>query len=340
MRRRFLVALILASVILSAAYGVYEFQLKPSLKSSSEVGWKGTVDLLVSSADRVEIANYGTGMSIDRTDPLFERILGHLKSSTLMKATDKTVVQGTTTVSVTIPLPHYSLTFELNNGSRLKLDLVTENGVGVIWFESESAIYQVQVSSDLVKLCEEVNPTPTPIVSPYLAEFRSHPENFMSYTKILYVLVNDKSGRTVANLTYALQFARINYTVRATLNCSLKAAPEVANVSFGVASCWLITEGTTPVPMPYPVAFAPTHTLRDGESVTIKPEAVGNGFDEDWEWVQFSCIATLNKITVTFNDGHLFTYDEVIETVNTGGDLFEFLHNNPVGTEERVFVSE
>lgn len=92
--------------------------------------------------------------------------------------------------------------------------------------------------------------------------------------------------------------------------------------------------------MPYPVAFTPTHTLRDGESITIEPEAAGNRFEEDWTWVQFSCIATLNKIKVTFTDGHLFTYDEVIETINTGGDLFEFLHNNPVGTEERVFVSE
>ena len=152
--------------------------------------------------------------------------------------------------------------------------------------------------------------------------------------------MNDKSGRMVANLAYVLQFARINYTVRATLNCSLKAAPEVANVSFGVASCWLITEGTTPVPIPYAVAFTPTHTLRDGESVTVELESAGNRFEEDWTWAQFSCIATLNKITVTFTDGHLFMYDEVIETVNTGGDLFEFLHNNPVGREERVFVSE
>jgi len=186
-------------------------------------------------------------------------------------------------------------------------------------------------------------PTPTPeftTVSPYLAEFRRHPELFVFYTKVLYVLVKDESGRTVANLTCVFQAIRINYTVRATLNCSLEAAADVANVSFGTAVCWLITEGATPVPMPLPIDDL--HTLRHGESIATEPEAAGSAsrFGENWTWAQFSCMVTLNRIKVAFTDGHVFTHDELIDLLNTSGDLFEILHNNLVETEERVFVSE
>jgi len=332
MRRRFLVALILASVILSAAYGVYEFQLK------RELTWKGTVDLLVSSSKRLEIYNYATrsGIMFDRNSsmlgPVFEKILGYLRSSTLMKATDKTVLQGTTTVSVTIPLPHYSLTFELNNGSRLKLDLVTENGVGVIWFESESAIYEVQVSSDLVTLLEEeFFPTPTPDVSPYLAEFRSHTELFISHTTILHILFQDESGGRLGNLTSVYEVKREGYTIYLNINHSFTCDSSIQNLTFVSGVFWCITEGTIPVPMPTPIPQ--NVTFRNGERAILYKGS--DEFEESWEYVQININTCLRYFQIQFSNGQKWEPGQDVYFCNgaVSGDLFAFLYLNKVEVE-------
>jgi len=340
MRRRFLVALILASVILSAAYGVYEFQLKPNLE------WKGTVDSLVSSSKRLEIYNYatGSGIAFDRnssmTGPVFEKILGYLKSSTLMKATEKTVVQGNTTVSVTIPLPHYSLTFELNDGSKLKLDLVTENGVGVIWFESESAIYEVQVSSDLVKLLEEeFFPTPTPDVSPYLAEFRSHPELFISHTTIVHVLFQDESGNRLGNLTSIYEVKREGYTLYLNINHSFTCDSSIQNLTFASGGVLCAGEGNFPIPGPTPIPQEVT--LRNGETVILYKEnkEIGGNWvysqlGESWEYVSMKIDTCLRYFQIQFSDGRKWqSKEDRCLSPGFDGDLFAFLYLNKVEVE-------
>jgi len=336
MRRRFLVALILASVILSAAYGVYEFQLKPELE------WKGTVDLLVSSSKRLEIYNYatGSGTAFDRNSsmmgPVFEKILGYLKSSTLTKATEKTAVQGNTTVSVTIPLPHYSLTFELNNGSRLKLDLVTENGVGVIWFESESTIYEVQVSSDLVKLLEEeFFPTPTPDVSPYLAEFRSHPELFISHTTIVHILFQDESGNRLGNLTSVYEVKREGYTIYLNTNHTFTCDSSIQNLTFVSGGVLCAGEGKIPIPGPTPIPQEVT--LRNGETVILYKESKENWvyspLQESWEYISMKLNTCLRYVQIQFSDGRKWESREDLRAPGFDGDLFAFLYLNKVEVE-------
>ena len=341
MKRRLLVALILASVIVSAAYGVYEFQLK------AELAWKGTVDLLVSSSKRVEIYNCATrsGISFDRNSsmlgPVYEKILGYLKSSTLKKATEKTVVQGTTTVSVTIPYPYgYLLTFELNDGSKLKLDLVTENGVGVIWFESESTIYEVQVSSDLVKLLEkEFFPTPTPDVSPYLAEFRSHPELFISHTTIVHILFQDESGNRLGNLTSVYEVKRDGYTIYLNINHSFTCDSSIQSLTFASGGVLCVGEGKFPVPGPTPIPHEVT--IRNGETVILykeNKEVGGNWvygqFGEGWEYVSMKIDTCLRYFQIQFSDGRKWeSKEDLCLSPGFDGDLFAFLYLNKTEVE-------
>jgi len=140
MSKKLLVVLIVVSVIVVVL--AYVVQLRSPTETASERQWRENVDLAISSSARLAIEDYAAGKRalVDRSDPLFDKILGFLKSTTLKKATPKPLVQGTTTVSVAIPYPWgYFLTFELNDGSRLTFDLCHDgNGGGVIWFEIES----------------------------------------------------------------------------------------------------------------------------------------------------------------------------------------------------------
>lgn len=172
--------------------------------------------------------------------------------------------------------------------------------------------------------------------SPYLTMFRQEPELFRSHTKIIHVLFEGEDGKALGNLTGTLRFTRVNYTVHATLNYSLKADPGVSNITFGSGIVWLITEGATPVPMPFPLGK--TYTLRDGESVSIEMRR-SDDFEPDWEWAQFSAIAIVYNFEVGFVDGHVWRRGEMNRMydltylLNTGEDLFQFLHNNPTETE-------
>ena len=119
---------------------------------SDELEWREVVNLLLANSKKLEIEHCVTDAraSIDEEDPMFKKILDFIESSTLKKATKKVIVIENRTCYVTIPYPYgYFLTFELRNGSKLKLNVVPE---GTIWFETETTIYEVNVSSGLLEI--------------------------------------------------------------------------------------------------------------------------------------------------------------------------------------------
>jgi len=77
--------------------------------------------------------------------------------------------------------------------------------------------------------------------------------------------------------------------------------------------------------------------LRDGESVAIEMQR-SDDFEPDWEWAQFSAIAIVCDFEVGFVDGHVWKLNETVYLLNTGQDLFQFLHNNPLETETATFI--
>jgi len=216
-------------------------------------------------------------------------------------------------------------------GRVLYIEAPDDNEEYNVWeITTENNIYYIDARNGIIRLISGL-----PTASPYLTKFRQEPELFRSYTRITYVLFKGENGKVLGNLTGILQFTRVDYTVHATLNYSLKADPSISNMTFESGIVWLITQGATPVPMPYPLGNA--YTLRDGESVAVEMQR-SNDFEPDWEWAQFSAIAIVYNFEVGFVDDHVWKRDETVYLLNTGEDLFRFLHNNPIETETLTFI--
>jgi len=120
------------------------------------LSWKKIVETIASNSERLKIECYATGMkiSINKSSNYFSQVIGLLETSHLEKLTSKTVVTGNMTGYVTIPYPYcYLLTFELNNGTKLILDLVPND---TIWYETKYFIYKIKTSPSLVELIENL----------------------------------------------------------------------------------------------------------------------------------------------------------------------------------------
>ena len=199
-----------------------------------------------------------------------------------------------------------------------------------VWeITTENNLYYIDARNGIIRLILGL-----PTASPYLTKFRQEPELFRGHTKIIYVLFEGEDKNVLGNLTGILQFTRDDYSLHATLNYSLKADPSISSITFGSGIVWLITQGATPVPMPFPLGN--TYTLRDGERVAVEMQR-SDDFEPYWEWAQFSAIAIVYNFEVRFVDGRLWNRNETVYLLNTGQDLFQFLHNNPLETETATY---
>jgi len=174
-------------------------------------------------------------------------------------------------------------------------------------------------------------PTPTglPTTSPYLAEFRSHPELFLSHRRILHILFEDESGGRIANLTGVQEVKRDGYTVNLTIHYSLVCDPSIENLTIDSCMLWLITEGPYPVPIPIP---GPQNiTLRNGESKIFY-----NGLDEfsgQWEYALLTVVSDIKGFEIQFSKGGKWMSGEEYYYFNIVEDLFELLYLNKTEVE-------
>jgi len=182
-------------------------------------------------------------------------------------------------------------------------------------------------------------PTPTglPTTSPYLAEFRSHPELFISHTTILHVLFQDESGNRLGNLTSVYEVKREGYTVYLNINHSFACDSSIENLTFVSGVVWAVTEGTIIVPMPTPIPQ--NVTLRNGETAVLSHKEWGSWeyrhFEESWEYVQINIISCLRYFQIQFSDGKKWEPGEDVYFCNgtVSGDLFAFLYLNKTEVE-------
>ena len=172
-------------------------------------------------------------------------------------------------------------------------------------------------------------PTGLPTTSPYLAEFRSHPELFLSHTRILHILFEDESGSRIANLTGVQEVKRDGYTVNLTIHYSLVCDPSIENLTIDSCMLWLITEGPYPVPIPTPLPQ--NITLRNNESKIFY-----NGFDEfsgRWEYALLTVVTDIKGFEIQFSKGGKWVYEKEYYFFNIVEDLFAFLHLNKTEVE-------
>jgi len=172
-------------------------------------------------------------------------------------------------------------------------------------------------------------PTGLPTTSPYLAEFRSHPELFMSHTRTLHILFEDESGSRIANLTGVQEVKRDGSTVNLTIHYSLVCDPSIENLTVDSCMLWLITEGPYPVPIPTPNTI--NLTLRNGE---IKIFYNGlDEFGEKWEYALLTVVSDIKGFEIQFSKGGKWTSEEKYYYFNIVEDLFECLYLNKTEVE-------
>jgi len=180
-------------------------------------------------------------------------------------------------------------------------------------------------------------PAPPPAVSPYLGEFRSHPELFISHTKILHILFQDESGNRLGNLTSIYEVKRDGYTLFLNINHSFTCDSSIQNLTFVSGVVWAVTEGTIPVPMPTPIPQ--NVTLRNGGTAILSHKEWGSWeyqhFEESWEYVQININTCLHYFQIQFSDGQKWKSGENVYFCNGGvsGDLFALLYLNKVEVE-------
>ena len=184
------------------------------------------------------------------------------------------------------------------------------------------------------KVLDFTIPAPPPAVSPYLAEFRSHPELFMSHTTILHILFQDESGNRLGNLTSIYEVKRDGYMLYLNINYSFTCDSSIRNLTFDSGVVWAVTKGTIIVPMP--TAIPQNVTLRNG--VTVIFYRGSDDFEENWEYVQINMISCLRHFQIQFSDGREWELGENVYFCNGTiteplCDLFAFLYLNKVEVE-------
>jgi len=172
-------------------------------------------------------------------------------------------------------------------------------------------------------------PTGLPTTSAYLAEFRSHPELFMSHTRILHILFEDESGGRVGNLTGVQEVKRDGYTVNLTIRYSLVCYPSIENLTVDSCILWLITEGPYPVPIPTPLPQ--NITLRNGETKLFYNGS--DHFSKDWQYALITVVSDIKGFEIQFSKGGKWTSEEEYYYFNIVEDLFELLYLNKTEVE-------
>jgi len=167
------------------------------------------------------------------------------------------------------------------------------------------------------------------LAPPYVAEFRRHPGLFVSHTKILHILFEDRSGGRLGNLTGLLEVRRNGYTVYLNISYFFNCDPSIENLAFDSGVVWLVTKGTEPVPIP---TTTPEHlTLRDGKS---KIFYIGvNEFNWDWDHAQITILSDISNFQIQFSDGQMWKTGAKYYFYNGGFDLFAFLYLNKTEVE-------
>jgi len=167
------------------------------------------------------------------------------------------------------------------------------------------------------------------LAPPYVAEFRRHPELFVSHTKILHILFEDRSGGLLGNLTGRFEVRRDGYTVYLNISYFFTCDPSIGNLAFDSGVVWLVTKGPEPVPIP---TTTPEHlTMRDGKS---KIFYIGvNEFNWDWEYAQITILSDISNLQIQFSDGRMWKTGAKCYFYNGGFDLFAFLYLNKTEVE-------
>jgi len=178
-------------------------------------------------------------------------------------------------------------------------------------------------------------PTGLSTTSPYLAEFRSHPELFLSHTKILHILFEDESGSRIANLTGVQEIKRDGYIVNLTIHYSLVCDPSIESLTVDSCMLWLITEGPYPVPIPSPLPQ--NITLRNGESKIFY-----NGLDEfsgRWEYALITVVSDIKGFEIRFSKGGKWMFKKDYYYFNMVEDLFALLYLNKTEVQTEIVYS-
>jgi len=172
-------------------------------------------------------------------------------------------------------------------------------------------------------------PTGLPATSPYLAEFRSQPELFLSHTRILHTLFEDASGSRIANLTGVQEVKRDGYTVNLTMRYSFVCDPSIENLTIYSCMLWLITEGPYPVPIPMP---GPQNiTFRNGETKVFYNGS--DHFSKDWQYPLITVVSDIKGFEIQFSKDGKWTSEEEYYYFNIVEDLFELLYLNKTEVE-------
>ena len=163
----------------------------------------------------------------------------------------------------------------------------------------------------------------------YVAEFRRHPELFVSHTKVLHILFEDGAGGRLGNLTGLFEVRRDGYTVYLNISYFFTCDPSIENLAFDSGVVWLVTKG--PEPVPIPTTMPERLTLRDGKS---KIFYIGvDEFNWDWEYAQITILSDIGDFQIQFSDGQMWKTGEKYYFYNMGEDLFAFLYLNKTEVE-------
>ncbi|MGD0331099.1 MAG: hypothetical protein ABSB40_11780 [Nitrososphaeria archaeon] len=140
---------------------VYFDTLPPSSYSTSTItettitisypnSWSDVVNT-ISSCQSIVIESFNTGQNalMQRNDSLCGQVISYLQDSNVTKMTSKiAVVDGKTRTALAAYEHDLTLSFELGNGSSIKLDLVGNT----IWYEDEFSVYKVSVNNSMYGL--------------------------------------------------------------------------------------------------------------------------------------------------------------------------------------------
>ncbi len=137
-----------------ALFSVPSGNVTKTTRTTTVTGWEDAVRLIISESENVEVKQYTMkkGITFNRGDAAFSQILHLLNNTKVVRETLKTKIVNNNTVSVTIPYVYdWFLTFRLRDSTLIKLDLVQlSESEATIWFETETTIYEVSVSHDLM----------------------------------------------------------------------------------------------------------------------------------------------------------------------------------------------
>jgi len=208
------------------------------------------VEVIELYSKKLEIEYYATGarVSIDKSSDYFNQIVNLLKTSHLEKLISKIVVTGNMTGYITIPYPYcYLLTFELNNGTKLTLDLVPSD---IVWYETKYRIYKIKTPSSLAELVENIiSKANTSLVKYEICKEGLKLTVILSSTElkcgdILTINVTLLNVNNTANITVAALYGGISLRISDLQNETVYAVE-------------MVTPGHTP---PIPV-FKPGHKI-------------------------------------------------------------------------------